>query len=254
MANSAGDKRRTHLAATAALLCALVASLGILVTSAAAEEGDSAPLRSFSEDGFVFPAITGPEAPEHYPFSVSLGEEQYLRQLSSTEAEVYDPGHEPATSIVAPQAHDAEGADVPTTLEVTGPEIVTLTVDFRAGNPLAGGAPFDYPVVAGTGWEGGFHTTVVPMVNPNGEAGSAPPYVYPPFEPNFTPADCRVPKLVGLGRRAVAKKLAAAHCTLGEVWHAHGVTAAEGKVVKQFRATGSELTAGTPVAIKIGAR
>jgi PASTA domain len=224
-----------------ALLCALVATLAVAVAPAvAAEESDTAPLRNLSEGGFSFGEITGPEAPEKYPFRVSLGEEQFLEQVSPTEVVAFYGGHVPAFSLVAEKAHDADGSNVPTTLEETGLEVVTLVVHHRAGNPAAGGAPFDYPVVGGSGWEGGFRTITVPMVNPQGE----------PVE--SAPVGCTVPSLRGLGRRAAAAKLRAANCGLGKVRLAHGATAGKGKVVKQFRTAGTELSPGASVAIKLG--
>jgi hypothetical protein len=90
--------RRKMLAATA-FLCALVASLAIAVAPAAAESLGPAPMRNLDEGGMPFPTITGPEAPEEYPFRVDLGEEQFLEQVSSTEVDADYPGHLPAFSI-----------------------------------------------------------------------------------------------------------------------------------------------------------
>jgi hypothetical protein len=47
-------------------------------------------------------------------------------------------------------------------------------------------------------------------------------------------------------------RLRAAHCAIGQVHLAAGATAGKGKVVKQFRAAGTDLAAGTPVAVKLG--
>ena len=71
-------------------------------------------------------------------------------------------------------AHDAVGKSVPTTLEVSPPNVVTLTVHHRAGNPAAGGAPFTYPIFEGSGWEGGFSTfeVTVPPSEPAGVSRS----------------------------------------------------------------------------------
>jgi len=219
---------------TAALLCALVTA-----SSAAAEEGDSAPIRPVSEGGFSFPEITGPTSPEEYPFHVRLGSEQSLEQVSATLVEVVYPGHEPAFSIVAEAAHDADGATVPTTLSVSGPEIVTLTVHYRAGNPAAGGAPFVYPITGGFGWEGGFHTLVVDIDN------------QPPEEPP-APAFCTVPSLHALTLHAARSRLRVADCSLGQVRLARGATKGKGKVVRQFHPAGTDLAAGAPVGVKLG--
>jgi hypothetical protein len=208
------------------------------VSTKTPEELDTAEI----QDSQGFGRIAGPEAPERYPFRVELGEEQELRQVSETEVLVVS-GGEPSLSIHAEDASDAEGATVPTTLKLNSEDIVTLIVHYRAGNPAAGGAPFHYPITAGKGWSGGFRTIVVPMTNPLGE----------PQQPTTT-TYCRVPSLRDLSLRAAKTRLRAAHCAIGEVHLATGATAGKGKVVKQFRAAGTELAAGAPVAVKLGSR
>lgn len=148
-------------------LCACVVLLG-----AAASAG--AEVRPLSDGGMVFGTIRGPADPEEFSFSVDLVEEQKLRQVDDHSAEVVYAGHEQALSINAVQAHDAEGATVPTTLTVTQPNIVTLTVHHREGNLAAAGAPFTYPILAGSGWEGGFRTITVPMDQPHPPTSTPP--------------------------------------------------------------------------------
>ena len=230
--------KRGLLAACAAILCALVAA-----APAAAETGDSAPIRNLDEGGFIFPAITGPEAPEDYPFRVSLGEEQRLEQVTPTEVAIREHGFTGLTYKAGP-AHDVDGSAVPTTLTLTGLDTVTWTVSHRAGNPAAGGAPFVYPIVGGTGWEGGFRTTIVEMNNP------MPPATPPPATPLPAPT-CTVPSLSGFGLRAVKARLRGADCTIGKVRLARGATKAKGKVVKQFEPAGTQFAAGAPVAVKL---
>jgi sugar lactone lactonase YvrE len=133
-------------------------------TSVAANTGggtDSA-IRPLSDGGMIFEAIRDASASETYSFKIDLGEEQVLRSVDETHAEVYYSGHLPAFSITAQPAHDAIGTAVPTTLTVDGRDIVTLHVNFQAGNQ---GQPFVYPIVGGTGWEGGFRTIHVEMGN-----------------------------------------------------------------------------------------
>jgi hypothetical protein len=220
------------------------------VTTITPEERDTAPLRDLDEGGMGFPTIQGPESPERYPFRVSLGEEQFLRQVSPTEVQVFNAGYSSAGTIEAVKASAADGAKVPTTLEQTGRDVVTLVVHHRAGNPAAGGAPFDYPIIQGEGWEGGFFTGIVQMSNPNGEpAGS----LTDEPSPSTSAARCTVPRLRGLKLRAAKARLRGAHCEIGKVLLATGATAGKGKVVKQFRAAGTELAAGAPVAVKLGA-
>jgi len=239
-----------------------VASLAISAAPAAAEENDTAPIREY--DGVMLGAIRGPESPERFPLRIDLGARQELRQVSPTEVQVvYVDGVE-AFVITAEKAHDAEGARVPTTLEMTGEDEITLTVHHRAGNPAAGGAPFDYPITAGEGWEvsGSFQTLIVKGPPDETELremserermerelieASPPAQVEPP--PVVT---CRVPTLRGYSLRGAKNRLRAAHCGIGAVHLATGATVGKGKVVKQFQGAGTELAAGAPVAVKLG--
>jgi PASTA domain len=248
-------KGRRQISAVASLLCALVASLAMAVAPAAAEAPDSAPVRSISEGGFTIAMITGPEAPEEYPILMELGPRQELRQESETRVGIYykETGVR-GFSVESPEAHDAEGATVPTTLEKTGEDEVTMTYRFRAGNPAAGGAPFVYPTTDGPGWSGGWQSfsELIP-----GELERADKQVIEanppaPTEPPPTPT-CKVPALRGYSLRGAKNRLRAAHCEIGVVHLAAGATAGKGKVVKQFHAAGTELAAGAPVAVKLGA-
>jgi hypothetical protein len=247
MKTKARGKSRNRLAACAALLCALAASLAFAVTPAAAETGDAAPIRPLNDGGFLFPEITGPEAPEEYPFRVTLDEEQELVQVTPTEVGVRELGHI-GLLFKAGSAHDAYGSAVPTTLTMSGADLVTWTISYRAGNPAAGGAPFVFPITAGSGWEGGFRTSIVEMNNP------MPPTTAPPPSPSPPAPTCTVPSLHDLGLGAAKAKLRAADCAIGQVRSARGATKGKGKVVKQFRPAGTRLAAGTPVAVKLGAR
>jgi PASTA domain len=201
----------------------------------------------------VFPEITGPEAPEEYPFHVPLGEEQFLRQVSPTEIDAYYAGHQQAFSITAEEAHDAVGAAVPTTLELTGREEVTLTVHHRDGNPVADWAPFVYPIIGGSGWAGGFRTITVPLENSFAESERKIIEANPAASLEPLPAPtCKVPTLRGYSLRGTKNRLRAAHCGIGTVHLAAGATEGKGKVVKQFHDAGTELAAGSPVAVKLG--
>lgn len=239
-------KRRRRLTPVAVLLCALVASLAVTVGPAAAEEGDSAPLRPMSEGGFSFPDITGPTAPEEYPMELDpVSPEMRVRQVTDQLiVGEYKEGGFIGWSLEAEPAHDAVGAAVPTTVRLTAERIVTLIVHHRAGNPTAGGAPFVYPITGGAGWAGGFFTGVVELNNPQA------PKVQPQgVEP---PPVCVVPALHDLSLRAATVRLRAAHCPMGDVRRGPGVRAVTGKVVKQFPVAGIEIPAGDSVAVKLG--
>jgi hypothetical protein len=215
---------------------------------AAAEAPDAAPVRKVNEGGFSLEVINGPEAPEEHPFLMELGPRQELRQESETEVGVFSSG-ELEFSIQAISQHDAEGATVPTTVTVTGPEEITMTVHFRAGNPAAGGAPFVYPILSGSGWEGGWHGYASLITGEPKPAEATP--LAPPTEPAPVPT-CKVPALRGDSLRGAKARLRASHCAVGAVHLADGATAAKGKVVKQSRAAGTVLAAGATVAVKVG--
>jgi hypothetical protein len=157
------------------LLVVLAACGGLLGAAASAGAAEL----SLYDGVLSFQAIQSPSEPEEYSWRVELEEGQELKQIDDQHAEgFFEDGH-PAFSIVADPAHDAIGTNVPTTLAVTGPDVVTLTVHHREGNPLAGGAPFDYPVIAGAGWEGGFQTHSATIEEPKPPA-SIPTATAPP--------------------------------------------------------------------------
>jgi sugar lactone lactonase YvrE len=120
--------------------------------------------RPLSEGGMTFAAIRDAAAPESYSWQVNLDPEQELKLVDSQRAQVYWSGGQVAFSIKAVPAHDAIGTTVPTSLSVSGGNMVTLTVAHRGPSP-AGGS-FIYPVVGGAGWQGGFQTYQIVMPPP----------------------------------------------------------------------------------------
>lgn len=225
------------------LLTALVALCGAIAPVTAAAE----PLPVFDGD-MRFQAIQGPDGPEEYAWEVKLGEEQELRQVDDRHAAVHytDPEQHLAFQIEAELAHDASGSDVPTSLSVTQPNIITLTVHHRDGNPAANGAPFDYPVSAGPGWEGGFQTGVVE--GPPDEYQLAhPPIREIPEILEAPPPHCVVPDLAGRTLRASRRILHSAHCELGLV---RGERSRRVRVAKQYRLVGRVLPVWTSVDVK----
>lgn len=210
---------------SAMLLCAVVAA------SASAEVCPP-------YEGVQFHEIHSAAEPEDYCWEVQLEEEEELRQIDEQHVGVYFTGEieYKGWEIAAQPAHDVEGATVPTAIAVTGESDITVTVHHREGNPAAGGAPFDYPISPGAGWEGGFQTTIVTM--PPGESSPSPP----------TTSACKVPNLVGSTLPAGRRKLKRAHCKLGPV---HGRRSKVARVVKQFRKPGKSLPEGTAVGVKL---
>jgi hypothetical protein len=222
------------------LLTVLVGLCGAIAPAAAAAE----PL--FDGD-MGFQAIQGPEGPEESSWEVHLSEGQDLREVDDRHAAVYyTDADRRAFGIEAELAHDASGTDVPTTLSVTQPNVITLTVHHRDGNPVAGGAPFDYPVTAGTGWEGGFQS--VEIEGPPDEYQLAhPPSREIPEIPEAPPSRCIVPDLTGRTLRASRKMLRRAHCTLGQV---RGERSRGARVLTQYRQVGKVLPVWTAVDVK----
>jgi hypothetical protein len=223
----------------------------VAVSPAAAEPGgETLPVYG----GTQFPVIHSAADPEAYSWRVELGPTQTLRAVSETEAVVEYPDGTTAFTITADKAHDFEGTEVPTTLEVSEGDVITVVVHHREGS-------YVYPVSPGEPWIVISEGTIVTDPLPEGllreterviiEAN--PPAVIPRM-PIPAAASCKVPALDDLSLKVAKARLRAAHCSVGEVHLAAGATAGKGKVVKQFRAVGTELGAGAPVAVKIGSR
>lgn len=196
-------------------------------------------------DGLMsFSSIQGSDGPEEFSWAVKLYEGQELRAIDETHAAVYYTDSEHlAFQIEAAKAHAADGANVPTTLAVTQPNLITLTVHHRVGNPAAGGAPFDYPINAGAGWEGGFQSYEID--GPPLPVTSMPAV---PVVAEFPTPLCTVPDLTGRTLKASRRQLRRSHCKLGEV---RGERSRGARVVRQFRKPGRELPAGTEVGVKL---
>jgi hypothetical protein len=226
---------------------ALLTVLFVLSAAIAPVEAVADPLPIYDGD-MTFQAIQGPDGPEEFSWEVTLYEGQELQAVDERHAAVYyaDLKHI-AFSIEAEVAHDADGATVPTTLSVTQPNVITLTVHHRDGNPAADGAPFNYPILPGAGWEGGFQT--VEIEGPPDEAelrrrAMAPGAALAP-EPTL---QCHVPDLTGRTLRASRRILHRADCKLGQV---HGERSRGARVETQYRLTGKVLPAWTAVDVRI---
>jgi sugar lactone lactonase YvrE len=126
-------------------------------------EADTA-IRPLSDGALAFQMIRDASAPEVYSWRVQLEPGQELRQISETEVAAYFDGGHLALDFFAEPASDAIGSTVRTTLSLTGSDVVTLTIHHHEPSPTGG--PFIYPIVAGTGWQGGFQTQIVEMPPP----------------------------------------------------------------------------------------
>jgi hypothetical protein len=153
--------------------------------------------------------------------------DQYLEQVDEQTAEVYYSDGHPAFGIEAIPAHDADGTTVPTSLAVSGPDVITLRVHFRPDDPAAVGGPFDYPVIAGAGWEGGFSPVEIVLSSPDESELKAKAGMKTAASGSgsqkgrLLPADAEVERLVKRNDHAVAvdcRRLRARKTGVGR-WH-----------------------------------
>jgi hypothetical protein len=170
------------------------------------------PLPPYTGDQ-SFPAITGPSAPEEYSWVVSVGPHKHLTLVDPQHAEVLYEDGTVNLVISAHPAHAADGKKVPTTLAVSEEDVITLVIHHREGDPSAAGAPFDYPVTPGEGWEVGYTEPVVIKGPPDeaeireaeerarAAAASAAP---PSGPPASTPATLERPFWLGCGTLAAS--------------------------------------------------
>jgi len=116
--------------------------------------------RPLYDGAMTYAAIRDAAATETYSWTVELDIDQELKLIDSKHVTVYEEGR-PAFGITAAPARDAVGTSVPTNLSVSEGNVVTLTVAHRGLD--AKGNRFIYPVMGGTGWEGGFQSFPVEM-------------------------------------------------------------------------------------------
>jgi tripartite motif-containing protein 71 len=121
-------------------------------------------VRPLYDGAITFSNIRDESAPAEYSWEVALEADQELKQVDSQHVQVYYKGGHPGFTITAEPAHDAIGTTVPTTLSITKSNVVTLHVNFK-------GEHFTYPIIAGTGWQGGFTTYEVEMPPPQALPG-----------------------------------------------------------------------------------
>lgn len=237
-------------ASRAALLIAAVILAALAIGSSVASASPPVYVGDMS-----FPTIYSPSEPEEFSWEVTLEEEE-MRQINEQEIGVYYSNGHPAFAIQAGPAADAVGATVPTTIQITGENVFTLTVHHREGNPAAGGAPFVYPITAGPGWEGGFVPTEIEGPPDETELREQREreerQERQEAEEAAQAKRCRVPALRGTTVAGARRRLRRANCRLGAVTRSSGVTRKTGKVVHQTEPAGSSLPQGARVGIKLG--
>jgi hypothetical protein len=234
------------------LLAGLCAVFTLLVASAASAE----PLPLF-DGAMSFPEIKGPSDPQDFSWQVILSKDQALEQLDDQTALVYyERDHETAFEITAAPAHDSLGANVSTTLAVSGSDVITLTVHHRDGNPLAGGAPFAYPVTGGYGWEGGFQTEIVRSPPDEAELRAQRELHEREAQEAMTGQQqaeaCIVPKLKGNSLRAAKTQLKLAHCRVGTLSAKRGKRLGSARVIREHPRSGAVLSPGSAVHLTLG--
>ena len=207
-------------------------------------------------DGLMsFPQIGGPSDPEEFSWEVKLGKGQRLRSIDSQHARVeYAEDGTVSSFIQAEPAHDAEGSTVPTSLSVSGEDVITLIVHHREGNPSAGGAPFVYPVDSGPPPGRGGESVVVSGPRDEAESGEdrgGGPAAEPEAVDGAA-SGCVVPRLTGRTLRASKRRLRKAGCRVGRVRRRGGVTFRTGRVVRQRPRPGAVLAQGRTVRLTLG--
>lgn len=103
----------------------------------------------------LFQLLRDKSAPETYSWEVGLEEGQRLEAIDNRFAAVYFENGELAALIAAEVAHDAAGAEVPTSLGVSGKNVLNLTVHHHEGS-------YVYPIHAGPAFELGYTAVVDP--------------------------------------------------------------------------------------------
>lgn len=252
-------KYEAQKASKTVVLAAVVVTCVLALGSSAA----SASLPVY-DGAMTFPAIKSAAEPEEFSWEVILEGEEALRQIDEQDVGVYYSSGHIAYGIQAEPASDADGATVPTTIQVTGENVFTLTVHHREGNPAAAGAPFDYPINAGEGWEGGFVPTEIQGPPDEAEIREEREREEQKereereqrqeAEEAAQAERCRVPALRGATVAGARRRLRRADCRLGAVTRSSGVTRKTGRVVHQSEPAGTSLAQGARVAIRLGPR
>jgi hypothetical protein len=205
--------------------------------------------------GVGFPTIYGPADAEEFSWEVPLGERQELRQVDDQEIAVYYSNGTASWVIIAAPASDAHGVTVPTTIQVTGENVFTLTVHHREGNPAAGGAPFDYPIFDQPGWIAGPSHVEVVFLESADELERRERLAKEALEAAkraARAARCHVPALHGATLATARVRLRRANCRLGAIAKSTGVHVKVAKVVGQSAAAGSSLPPDAKVGVRLG--
>lgn len=124
---------------------------GVASTTSNEHTGVDTVTRPVYNGVMTFAQIREAGAQHNFEWTVELSGGQYLQQIDPQNVGFYFENGEEAFLITAEPAADAVGTTVPTTLTLSGKNVITLSVNLTAGG-------YVYPVQAGAGWEGGFIT------------------------------------------------------------------------------------------------
>jgi sugar lactone lactonase YvrE len=126
---------------------------GVAAVSANTKSGVDSVVRPEYDGTLTFQVIREPTSPEAFSWVVGMSSGQSLKLLDESHAEVKFADGRCAFLITSIEAHDATGANVPTSLEVSG-NVLTLKVHHQ-------GSSFVYPIVAGQGWEMSYAAPII---------------------------------------------------------------------------------------------
>jgi sugar lactone lactonase YvrE len=130
-------------------------------------------VRPLYDGSMNFKSIRSAEASEVYEWEVELTPGQTVKQVDPKNIQVSYEDGTPAVAITAPQAHDATGAAVPTSLSIVNGRTIALQVHFKEQGP--NGQPFVFPILAGASYQVGTEevTVVYPPVESDLETEAA---------------------------------------------------------------------------------
>jgi len=109
-------------------------------------------IRPLYEGLLSFQQIRTVDASDEFSWQIDLQEGMYVKAASADAVEVFYENDHPAFTVTAVEAHDAVGTTVPTDLSVEPDGVLTLHVQHKS-------QPYVYPVIAGSGWQGGYIST-----------------------------------------------------------------------------------------------
>jgi hypothetical protein len=181
--------------------------------------------------------------------------ETYANTEYGFNAEVLPP---PTIAAISPAEGPTAGG---TSVTIAGTNFIEVTSVQFGENPARSFAVTNEGVLTAIAPSGTPGRVPVKVTTVAGSATSPQPFIYSsvpnlPLESNLLPPlglnTCKVPNLIGKNLKATKKRLREADCTLGQVVKNTGVTAKNGKIVKQKPKPATVRPAGSKVSVKLG--